>query len=310
MNGLARRLPLGLVLAIANAFAISAVVLVACKSDVEGEPVDAGTEAEARDGGREGGTPGVDSGPAGGNCTPVKGACDLVRQDCPRDEKGQEQECIVTGSGTSYATACTPVQPSQQLSTGRACCSNAPSNPCLPGLTCVGRPCEDGGPPTGRCSPACCEGDDQKCKRSEPEGIAGKCDLVLVGSNDTELHRVCSYRERCAPFGEEPCRPGQMCLVEDQVGTASCLSSFDKALGRPCTFANECADGLYCLRLQGADAGVCRMMCLTPGATHPFDASVDNGGPYRGGCPAGAICNVGPFQDLPSWLSFCTVDGG
>lgn len=307
-----RRVPLLLLLGVAHAAAMGAAVLAACSSD-DGADLDGGSPEASSvvEAGRDGGAPPSDAGIAPGQCTQVKGACDLVVQDCPDDKTGQKQECVVTGSGTSYTTACQPVQASQQLPIGRACCSNAPSNECLPGLTCVGRACEDGGPKTGRCSPACCQGDDQKCKRSEPEGITGKCDLVLVaGDSNTELHRVCSYRERCAPFGQEPCRAGQMCLVEDQVGTASCLSSFDKKLGETCTFSNECADGLYCLILQGQDAGLCRMMCLTPGAQHPFDASVEDGGPYKGGCPVGSACSLGPFQDLPSWLSFCRIDGG
>ncbi len=288
-----------------------ALVLVACATDPEDAPREASAEASVPDAGADAAPPRPDGGPSGGACAPVKGACDLVLQDCPTTAAGQAQECVVTASGAGFAASCTPVQASQQLPIGRACCSNAAENPCLPGLTCVGRPCEDGGAPTGRCSPACCEGDDLACRRSEPEGITGKCDLVLVGGDDsTELHRVCSYRERCAPFGQEPCRPGQMCLVEDELGTASCLSSFDKTLGQACTFTNECQDGLYCLQLQGADAGTCRVMCLTPGATHPFDASVEDGGPSRGGCPVGSTCNVGPFEGLPAWLSFCRLDGG
>src|SRR4051812_34102192 len=69
----------------------------------------------------------VDAGKVG-NCSPAKGACDIVLQDCPA-----QQECVVNAAG---GTECSPVQPSQQLPIGRGCCpNNAAGNPCLPGLT-------------------------------------------------------------------------------------------------------------------------------------------------------------------------------
>lgn len=261
---------------------------------------DARSDAPAPDGG----------GKEGGNCSAVKGPCDIVLQDCPDDAKGQKQECVVTGSAPNLTTRCIAVQSSQTLPMGRSCCPGA-DNPCLPGLTCVGDPCVDGGPVTGRCSPACCEGDDQACGRSEPEGIAGACDITLFVGEDTEVHRVCSYRERCKPFGEEPCKPGNLCLIEDKFGTAGCINSFNKQAGEPCKFSNDCADGLMCSGV-GTDggAGACRYMCLTPNAIHPFDASVEEGGAGKGGCPPGEQCNIGPFQERPAWLSLCTLDGG
>src|SRR5690606_27528831 len=201
----------------------------------------------------------------GGDCTAVTGACDLVLQDCAPSADGEQRECVVVGSGGSYRTECRPVQPSQQLPQGRACCSNAADNPCLPGLTCVGPPCVDGGSVLGRCSPACCRGDDLACGQSDPEGISGRCDITLFDtSSSTELHAVCSYRERCRPFGQEACRAGQTCLVEDRLGSASCVTTFGKGLGEPCAFSNDCADGLSCLNT--GDGAVCRMMCLTPNA--------------------------------------------
>jgi len=243
--------------------------------------------------------------------TPVKGDCDIVAQDCPKDSKGRDQECVVTSAGGTSRTECVAVQATQQLPIGRGCCPSTaenPGNPCLPGLTCVGQPCEDGGAPSGRCSPACCEGDDQVCGKSEPEGISGACDLVLVDENNKELHSVCSYRERCKPFKVEPCRAGQICIVEDKLGTASCVSSFGKGNGQGCTFANECADGFVCV--GSGDAGRCRTVCLIPGSTHPFDAGVEEGGAGRGGCPTGERCNgFSASSNLPSWFGACS-DGG
>ena len=204
------------------------------------------------------------------------------------------------------------MQTSQQLPIGRGCCPNGNSNPCLPGLTCVGNPCVDGGPATtGRCSPACCKGDDQACGKSDPEGISGACDLSLVsGAAQVPLHDVCTYRQRCKPFKVEPCNAGETCLVEDKVGTASCVDLFGagKTNRQPCALANDCADGLVCLG-GGADGGTCHFVCLLPGSTHPFDAGVQTGGPGTGGCAANEVCNL-LIKDKPDWFAACSLDGG
>lgn len=300
-----------LVLALLSSTAITAAIA-ACSSssdDAGGDGPDATADRTETDARRDGTVP--DAGTKeGGNCSAVKGPCDIVLQDCPDDTKGQKQECVVTGTPPALTTRCIPVQASQTLPKGRSCCPGA-DNPCLPGLTCVGDPCVDGGPQTGRCSPACCQGDDQACGQSQPEGIAGSCDITLFVGEETEVHRVCSYRERCKPFGQEPCKPGNLCLVEDKFGTAGCINSFNKQTGEACKFSNDCADGLMCFG-GSADGGPgkCRIMCLTPNAVHPFDASVEEGGPGKGGCPPNEMCNVGPFTDLPAWLSLCTIDGG
>ena len=240
-----------------------------------------------------------------GNCTKVKGPCDLVLQDC---QPGQE--CVVTRpAGGSFTTTCRAVGASQQLPIGRACCPGA-TNPCLPGLTCVGDDCVDGSAPTARCAPACCPGDDTSCGKSDPEGIAGACDITLF-SNSEELHNTCTYKERCKPLRLEPCKPGQACIVEDKVGTSSCVSSNGLPEGAPCGFLNDCADGMMCF--GPADGGAkCRLLCLTPNAATPFDAGALEGGPGRGGCPAGETCNIGLSpQQFPAWLSICRfTDGG
>ena len=244
----------------------------------------------------------VDSGKPG-NCSAVKGACDIVSQNCPTG-----QECIVVNGPT---TQCVPIESSEQLDMGHACCpptSAQPGNPCLPGLSCIGNPCVDGGPQTGRCAPACCKGDDTACGKSDPEGIAGACDLTIVDpSTQQELYQTCSYEERCTPFGIQPCKAGEICLVTDKLGTSGCLASFGKQNGQPCGFANDCADGLICLTV--GDAGVCKYECLTPGAVTPFDAGGLDGGPGTGGCPAGEQCAPLDPKSAPSWLSVCT-DGG
>jgi hypothetical protein len=240
----------------------------------------------------------VDAG--GGHCSAAKGACDIVLQDCP-----PQQECTTGNDGVTF---CQPVQGSQQLGVGRSCCPNGNGNPCLPGLTCVGSACTDGGTATARCSPACCTGDDQHCGKSDPEGISGACDLTLVDpTTSNELYQVCTYRQRCQPFKVEPCKAGETCLVEDMAGTASCVTAAGKGNRQPCTFGNECADGLICL--GGGDAGVCHYACLLPGSVNPFDAGVQNGGAGAGGCPANEQCKLG-IQGLPAWYAACALDGG
>ncbi|MBX3189778.1 MAG: hypothetical protein KF819_22325 [Labilithrix sp.] len=299
----------GLALLAALVVADAGFSIVACSSTSPfDEPSEASAESSTPDG-----TADAPVQPDGGvdvtTCNPVKGPCDLILQDCP-DKAGKKQECVVTGT-TTFTTECIAQQASQQLPTGRACCPGTqanPGNPCLPGLTCVGRPCDDAGGGGGRCSPACCKGDDSICGKSDPEGITGACDLTLVADENQPIHDVCSYRERCKPFQVERCKVNQICLVEDKIGTASCLSSFGKTNRQPCTFANECADGLICI--GGGDAGQCRTACLTPGSVHPFDASVEEGGPGAGGCPAGEQCRIN-FTDLPPWYGACAYpDGG
>ena len=286
----------------------AAVAMAACSStSPEPDTADATTEGAAPDAGKDAPVVPVEGGKdGGGHCTPAKGPCDLVLQDCP-DDKGKKRECVTSGTAT---TQCVPVQGSQQLPAGRACCpNNDTGNPCLPGLTCVGNACEDGGRVTGRCSPACCEGDDQACGKSDPEGISGACDLTLVDSvSKTPLHNVCTYRERCKPFKQEPCKAGQICLVEDKVGTAACLDSFGKTNRQSCTFANECADGFVCA--GGGDAGICRTVCLLPNTVSPFDASIEEAGPGNGGCPVNEACRLS-FTNSPPLFGACAYpDGG
>ena len=286
----------------------ASIAVAACSSSsMDPESVDASTVTPVPDAGKDSpATPPEAGGKDGGHCTPIKGPCDVVLQDCP-DDKGKKRECVAAGATT---TQCVPVQGSQQLGMGRSCCSNNPSgNTCLPGLTCVGNPCEDGGPPTGRCSPACCEGDNQACGKSDPEGIAGACDLTLVDSTSKKpLFQVCTYRERCKPFQQEPCKAGQICLTEDKAGTASCLGSDGKTNRQSCMFANECADGYICA--GAGDAGICRTVCLLPNTVSPFDAGLEEAGALKGGCPVNEGCRLG-FTNLPAWYGACAYpDGG
>jgi hypothetical protein len=286
-----------------SALACNGILGISDPIDVESDAADASKPRSARD---SSSTDDPDAGTnprEGGHCSAAKGMCDIVLQDCPTAPA--LQECVADNSGLTF---CQPVQGTQQLPIGYACCPNGNGNPCAPGLSCVGSNCGDGGPATARCSPACCPGDDQHCGKSDPEGIAGACDLTLVDpSTSRELYQVCTYRKRCKPFQVEACKQGETCLVEDTLGTASCVTSAGKANRAPCTFGNECADGLICL--GGADAGTCHYTCLLPGTVSPFDASVEKGPPGAGGCPAGEICNL-QIMSLPPWYGACSLDGG
>jgi hypothetical protein len=286
----------------------ASVVMVACSSssvdDVSTPDATSEGSTIGEDAGRDTSvTPFMEAGrDGGGNCSPANDKCDIVLQNCPA-----QQECVV---GATNKTICQPVSASEQLPRGRACCSNGQTNPCLPGLQCVGGDsCIDGGPQTGRCAPACCEGDDQACGKSDPEGISGQCTLRLVDQDGNELHRVCTYSQACQPYQVQPCTTGQTCIVEDKSGTASCVDLFGagKPDRTPCSAANDCNDGLLCL--GPGDAGVCHYACLLPNTTSPFDAGVEEGGAGRGGCPSNEKCNL-QITGLPDWYGACSLDGG
>ena len=72
-----------------------------------------------------------------------------------------------------------------------------------------------------------------------------------------ELGRVCTYSEACKPFENRAVPMGNVCIVQDMAGTAKCVvEGPNKGEGQPCGFANDCADGLYCLG-TGDGGSVC-----------------------------------------------------
>ena len=279
------------------------------KPDANGTPTadadvadsDAGTSPPPGDGGLT------------GHCSAVQGpACDLVLQDCP-NAGGNPQECtVVQAADGGLTTGCTALGASQHLTKGHGCCPSAASNQCSAGLECIGDPnasC-DGGTQPGRCTPHCCggdAGDDFLCGSSDPEGIAGHCDLIIsIGS--TEAFTACSYDAVCKPFGIKGCPAGNTCIIKDTSGTAGCYPIYTPdggsgaTEGQPCPAANSCIDGLVCLG-SGA-VGTCTMMCLAPNSTPPFDAGALDGGPFHGGCSAGKSCK-GQVNDFPAWVQVC-----
>jgi hypothetical protein len=256
-----------------------------------------------------------------GGCSPAKGPCNLVAQDCPPAKNGQPQECVagVDNAGAPI-TQCQSTQPSQLLQAGRACCPDDNSNPCLPGLTCLGTACADGGPQTGRCSPACC--DNSQCGMSFPEGISGTCNVDIVGPNNTVLFSGCTYQETCKPLGVQPCKtPNSACMVQDQFGTSICNVLFGTPIAEhaQCGGVNQgCGDGMDCFGKSlpdgaaynlpdGAPATECLYFCYTPGTIPPFDAGgMLDAAAGKGGCPATESCKftLSPTS-FPAWLSVC-----
>lgn len=244
----------------------------------------------------------------------VTGDCDLLAQNCPNG-----QECnVVQGSDGGLATGCVPTRASQRLPKGHTCCPNAAGgDPCLPGLICLGNDCTDGGAPTARCTPHCCQDSNGACGQSDPEGFAGQCDYNVSYGNQPAFF-ACSYTGQCKFFGQQPCPNGFTCIPQDKFGTAKCYDVFNPDGGaggagemQPCTSANSCADGLLCV--GPPDGGsYCRMLCLVPLSNPPFDAGALEGGAFHGGCSAGRSCNITfNANQLPAWLGACAApDGG
>jgi hypothetical protein len=271
--------------------------------------------------GSDGGDGGRDAGLVG-HCSPVNGpACDIVLQNCP-----PKQECVVVNdptaeSGLGETTQCMPTTGSEHLAAGAICCPSS-SNPCDPGLTCIGTACvgDAGG---GRCAPACCPGDggtaiQANCGFSS-EGYAGSCSLELTGGKSTPtneagaLYTTCLYASTCTIFAK-PCGPGNICIVEDSTGTSKCvpIDNDGGSVGLPSgglcgNFANACAQGLACISHGLSDGGVsaaaCSYMCYLAGGTPPFDAGIITSAPGMGGCPSGQTC--GGVTGFPSWLGAC-----
>jgi hypothetical protein len=251
----------------------------------------------------------------GGNCSPVDSPiCDVVLNNCPASEAGVTGECL-PGNGDASAT-CTFELPSQHLPPGHTCCPSDTDQPCLSGSECQGDPCVDGGTPTARCSPRCC--DDSTCG-SSPEGIAGHCSLTIVNDEGDSLYQVCTYQRPCKPFHVQVCPAGEVCDIQDHLGTSSCVDLFlpdggNGAEGAECAASNSCADGLTCLSLGTGDDGgddsddvfTCFYECIVAGYSVPFDAG-PNGAPGYGGCPAGELCNTLDSTASPPWLGYCAA---
>ncbi len=269
----------------------------ACSSPAQTFPTDAGPDVTTqgdsggKDSGKDG-TPGTDgSTDGGGGCTsPVNGACDIVAQNCSGNN-----ECVQVLGDAGETTACLPAG-NGAIPKGGVCNPNGSSNPCVKGSSCI----------SGRCAPACCEGQDSLCGNSVPEGFTGACNLNVVDKNNQPLYRACTYNAACKPFHVQACPTDYTCLVSDQSGTASCSKIFQppgKTEGTACTAANDCQDGMMCL--GNADGGFsCKFTCYKGGGPYFDGGTVADAAPGYGGCKSPKTCQGG-IQNLPTWLGIC-----
>lgn len=249
------------------------------KSDVTTKPDGGGTDGGGGDG-------------AVGPCTTnlVTGECDLVQQNC-----GTGKECVVVQADGGFVTSCQP-NGTGSLPEGTVCTQNA-NNPCVPGLECI----------DGRCAKHCCLGNDSECGKSPVEGYAGRCDLTVApNGNQSAAYAICTYSSACQPFGVQACTSDSTCLIQDSSGTAKCTQYPTADGGLPenakCQYANDCADGLYCL--TKGDAGACTWVCYVPPG--PYDGGIATLGQGQGGCKTPETCHsVNWSGSLPTWLGVC-----
>jgi hypothetical protein len=216
--------------------------------------------------------------------SPLKGECDLVAQNCAAGN-----ECVPLQTDGGLVASCVPAK-TGSLPAGTKCTKD---DSCVAGTFCQ----------AGRCTPYCCGMDDSTCGTSIPEGYAGICNLIITsGMGGTELGRVCTYSEACKPFKVAPCPMGNVCLVQDMAGTAKCVvEGNNKTEGQACSFANDCADGLYCLGV-GDGGSSCTWGCYKGGG--PYDAGIANAPPGQGGCPNGKTCSIN-VNGFPTWMGAC-----
>jgi hypothetical protein len=244
-----------------------------------------------------------------GGCEPIDGSCDLVTQNCP---SGKQCSQISQLNGTNY-TACIPTNSHEHIDKGYPCCPGDLTNQCLPGLQCIGNKCApDAGPGPGgegRCTPACCRGNDTPCGQS-PEGFPGVCNEQIVDPNTNQtLYWICIYSQPCKPFGVQPCKAGEGCyLSPDMSGGAECAETYNNGNpavqeGKPCGAVNSCIDGTDCLGAGDGGAFVCTMVCYTGKGNPPFNPNTLKGGPGGGGCDMGKTCQS--LGGYPAWLGVC-----
>jgi hypothetical protein len=283
--------------------------------DRTGLPDGVSSDSPIGDGGGDGG--GGDSSIMG-NCSPVNGpACDIVKQNCPKNH-----ECVIVDApdaALGVTTACVGTQPTEVKGRGESCCPNDPKgNECLPGLTCVGYDCVGDASSGAQCAPACCPAVDgglgsDNCGTSK-EGYPGQCDLNLeIG--DADVDTVCTYASKCIALGVANCGPGYECIVENEAGASECeiiIGPPDAATtgigpeGQGCTHYS-CAQGLGCIGLAMTDGGECLWQCYYgAGGPPPFDAGLidaSTGAVGHGGCQSGYTCEG--ILGYPSWLGAC-----
>ncbi|MBI2394604.1 MAG: hypothetical protein HYV09_33855 [Deltaproteobacteria bacterium] len=228
-----------------------------------GTPVDTGTKT---DGG-------------GGGCNAHTGdECDIVKQDC-----ASAAATCVYDNAVSH-NACKTLTTGTKLK-GESC---ATQNDCDRGLFCYG----------GKCSPACCSGDNSVC------GAGGTCNLAITASGGAVIYYACSYSDKCNPFKYD-CPTGQVCLFSSEPDSFKCSTPsagtpLAQGPGNACEYANDCGESQSCFKLSsGGDAAgatyKCYLFCwlskpdawtpgATPGGRFPADGTCTIGGTNYGTC--------------------------
>lgn len=217
--------------------------------------------------------------------------CDIVKQDCP----GERDSCVYDGQ--KGHTVCFERKVSIATA-GQSCTSD---EDCDRGLFCIGEG-------NGRCSPACCPGDDSPCG-------TGTC-LWNVNDESKKLaFNACRYSERCQPF-QYDCQKGEVCIFSSSPSTFACSrpiapGSVSTAPGMECTYANECGEMQMCIR-SSTGPGRCRVNCFLRTPPAGFEPGRNPGDRFA----ANGTCDIAgknygtcrPVTDLGDGLGVCIPD--
>jgi len=212
--------------------------------------------------------PGSETKPAGGCDKHPGDECDMVKQNCADatatcdyDAATKHNICRMRATGTSGKS--------------EACKTDVD---CDQGLFCF----------SGKCSPACCPGDNSVC------GPGGECRLNITDDMKTVIFHACVYNAPCKPF-KMNCPDTQVCTFSEEPDLFACVTptttgGLGVAPGGACEYTNDCGESQACLSPAtdaGAGKGKCALFCYL---TTP-DGGV-MGGPAKGRFPANGTCMV------------------
>jgi hypothetical protein len=202
----------------------------------------------------------------GDECNMVKQDCAAIDETCEFDSSKGHNTCQKLTVGT--------------VGKGEKC--DSATNPCDRGLFCY----------SGKCSPACCPGDNSVC------GGSGICNLSITApgdAGDVVLYHTCTYSDNCHPFKYD-CPTDQVCLFSEEpdvfaCSTPSTSAAYSAAPGINCLYANDCGESQACFNTKGTDAASdykCYLFCYMGG---PEAGSV--GTDAKGRFAANGTCTVG-----------------
>ena len=207
------------------------------------------------------------------SCDPHPGdECNMVKQDCP----DPTQTCDFIATANHNQCVKNPIGPGAK---GDAC---SPSSGCDRGLFCY----------QGKCSPACCLGDDSAC------GAGGQCNLDITqpgDAGDVIIYHACTYAAACHPFKYD-CPANEDCLWDSAPDSFACAvpstpAAYSAVPNITCKYANDCGESQACFNLMGTDSGAdykCYLFCWLAAT----DAGTTGGDP-KGRFAANGTCTVG-----------------